>query len=278
MGKGKLFLVSTPIGNMEDITFRAVKTLQDVSLIAAEDTRRVRKLLSRHHISNRITSYYQHCELTKGKKILTELMKGADVALVSDAGTPGISDPGYRLVQSALEEGIEVVPIPGANAAIAALSVSGLPTDSFFYGGFLPAKKGERRRKLQLYQNYTSTMIFHETPHRLAAALKDLHEVLGNRRVAIARELTKIHEEVWRGRLQDLMDNLDQLTLRGEFTLVIEGRAKRPQVSSIEATTIKEDYQKLRQKSGLNQKEAMKQIARERGISKSEVYKAIIKE
>jgi len=277
MGKGKLFLVSTPIGNLEDITFRAIKTLQEVSLIAAEDTRRARKLLSRYQISNRVISYHQHNELPKGKKILTELIKGADIALVSDAGTPGISDPGYRLVQSALEEGIEVVPIPGPNAAIAAISVSGLPTDSFFYGGFLPPKGGGRKRRLHLYQNYTSTLIFHEAPHRLAATLKDIYEVLGNRRVAIARELTKIHEEVWRGCLRDLMDNLQQLTLRGEFTLVIEGREKRPQVSPIEATTIKEDYEKLREKSGLSQKEAMKQIARKRGISKSEVYKTIVK-
>ena len=277
MGKGKLFLVSTPIGNLEDMTFRAIKTLQAVSLIAAEDTRRVRKLLNRYQISNRVTSYHQHNELTKGKKILTELMKGTDVALVSDAGTPGISDPGYRLVQSALEEGIEVVPIPGPNAAIAALSVSGLPTDSFFYGGFLPPKGGDRKRKLHLYQSYTTTLIFHEAPHRLVATLKDIYEVLGNRRLAIARELTKIHEEVWRGWLNDLMDNLQQLTLRGEFTLVIEGREKRPPGSSIEVTTIKKDYKELRDKSGLSQKEAMKQIARERGISKSEVYKAIVK-
>ena len=278
MGKGKLFLVSTPIGNLEDITFRALKTLQEVSLIAAEDTRRVRKILSRYNISNRVTSYHQHSELPKGKKILTELMRGADVALVSDAGTPGISDPGYRLVKSALEEDVEVVPIPGPNAAVTALSISGLPTDSFFYGGFLPPKKGERRRKLRLYQNHTSTLIFHESPHRLISTLEDLYEVLGDRRMAIARELTKIHEEVWRGQLKDLMDNIDKLTLRGEFTLVIEGKAKRPQVAPLEAATIKDDYQRLREESGLSQKEAMKQIARERGISKSEVYKAIVKE
>jgi len=277
MGKGKLFLVSTPIGNLGDITFRALKTLQEVSLIAAEDTRRVRKILSRYNISNRVTSYHQHNELPRGKKILTELMRGADVALVSDAGTPGISDPGYRLVKSALEQGVEVVPIPGPNAAIAALSISGLPTDSFFYGGFLPPKKGERRRKLQLYQNHTSTLIFHESPHRLISTLEDLYEVLGDRRMAIARELTKIHEEVWRGQLKDLMDNIDKLTLRGELTLVIEGRAKRPQASPLETATIKDDYERLREESGLSQKEAMKQIARERGISKSEVYKAIVK-
>jgi 16S rRNA (cytidine1402-2'-O)-methyltransferase len=215
-------LVATPIGNLEDISARALRILSQASLIAAEDTRQTRKLLRRYNISTPLTSYYEHNKLSKLEDILAALEQG-DVALVSDAGTPALNDPGFELVRAALAAGHEVSPIPGPSAPLAALVASGLPTDAFLYMGYLPRKAGERRRSLAEVAAQPYTLIFLETPHRLPAALQDLHSILGDRQVCVARELTKLHEEIFRGTLSEAIAHFTVHPPRGEFTLVIAG-------------------------------------------------------
>lgn len=217
-----LYLVATPIGNLEDISMRALRILDEVQVIAAEDTRHTRKLLSQYGIHTKLVSYHEHSNLNKLESLLSILNMG-DVALVSDAGTPGLNDPGYELIQACLDAGHEVSPIPGASAPIAALVSSGLPADSFLYLGYLPRKSSERQRLLAKIANLPYTLIFLETPHRLLAALKDLHVILGDREVAIARELTKLHEEIFRGKLSDGQAHFKIREPRGEFTLVVAG-------------------------------------------------------
>jgi 16S rRNA (cytidine1402-2'-O)-methyltransferase len=217
---GTLYLVATPIGNLEDITFRAARLLEQVRLIAAEDTRQTRKLLQHLKIQTPVTSYFEHNKLVKQTEILQALELG-DVALVSDAGTPALNDPGYELVRAALAAGHAVSPIPGPNAAIAALVASGLPTDAFLYLGYLPRKSGERRKALAEVAGLPYTLIYLETPHRLLAALEDLRDELGDRAIAIGRELTKLHEEIVRGSLSEAIEHFSEHTPRGEFTLVI---------------------------------------------------------
>jgi 16S rRNA (cytidine1402-2'-O)-methyltransferase len=219
---GTLFLVATPIGNLEDITGRALRVLGQVVLIAAEDTRQTRKLLDHYQVKTPITSYYEHNKLKKLDRILSALAQG-DVALVSDAGTPGLNDPGYVLVRAALEAGYPVSPVPGPSAPVAALVASGLPADAFLYLGYLPRKSGERRRMLSGIAELTYTLVFLETPHRLLAAIQDLIDMLGNRQVAIARELTKLHEEIFRGELSEALAYFTDHSPRGEFTLVLAG-------------------------------------------------------
>ncbi|MFC2064662.1 16S rRNA (cytidine(1402)-2'-O)-methyltransferase [Chloroflexota bacterium] len=220
---GTLFLVATPIGNLEDISARALRILTEVKLIAVEDTRQTRKLLNHYKISTRITSYYEYNKISKLDVILDTLEVG-DVALVSDAGTPALNDPGYELVQAALQVGHNVSPIPGASAPLAALVVSGLPTDSFVYLGYLPRKSAERRRFIQEVENLSYTLIFLESPHRLLTALSDLQEILGDRQMAAARELTKIHEEILRSPISDIRNHYSSHPPRGEFTLVVAGK------------------------------------------------------
>ncbi len=219
---GTLYLIATPIGNLEDISARALRLLKEVQYIAAEDTRQTRKLLSHFDIHTPLTSYHEHSQEGKVNFILEKLATG-DVGLVSDAGTPGLNDPGYDLVRAALDAGHKVSPIPGACAPVAALVVSGLPTDAFIFLGYLPRKSSERRRVLQESAGLPYTLVFLETPHRLLAALEEMHAILGNRQAALARELTKLYEEIFRGTLEEARQHFSQQAPRGEFTLVIAG-------------------------------------------------------
>jgi 16S rRNA (cytidine1402-2'-O)-methyltransferase len=225
--KGILYIVSTPIGNREDITLRALRILKEVDLIAAEDTRHTGLLLRHFGIQTPLTSYFEGNELKKRDLILSRLKQGDRVALVSDAGTPGISDPGFRLVQMAVEHRIPLVPIPGPSAGIAALSVSGLATDAFLFKGFFPHKSSKRRGLLEQLEEVRETLIFYESPHRITATLKDVLEILGDREIALVRELTKIYEEVLRGRVSEIQSQITGKNIRGEITLVISGKTRK---------------------------------------------------
>ncbi len=218
-----LYVIATPIGNLEDISLRALRLLREVKLIAAEDTRTTRHLLNAHNIKTPLTSYHEHSKRAKLDYLLNYLEK-EDLALVSEAGTPGLSDPGYELIVAAIERGISVVPIPGASAVITALVVSGLPTDQFLYLGFLPRRKGQRQRLLSSIVDEPRTIVAFETPHRLRKALSDIEEILGNRRLSVCRELTKVHEEIFRGRVSQAREHF--VEPRGEFSLVIEGKTR----------------------------------------------------
>ncbi len=268
---GILYIVATPIGNLEDITLRALRILREVDRIACEDTRQTRKLLDRHGISKPMVSYHEHNEQARAEELLRELEAGRNIALVSDAGTPLIADPGYRLVAQAREHGVTVSPIPGASALVSALSASGLPTDSFYFGGFLPAKKTQRRKTLEELKDYPATLVFYETPHRIIEALEDIAEVLGPRKVTLGREITKIHEEFLVGEVSRLLEDLAKRTsMRGEFTLMIaKGDAPVADVLPIEAA-----FDKLLE-AGVPRMEAIKTVARERGLSKREVYQKL---
>jgi 16S rRNA (cytidine1402-2'-O)-methyltransferase len=225
--KGTLYIVSTPIGNREDITLRALRILKEVDLIAAEDTRHTGLLLRHFGIQTPLTSYFEGNESRKKEFILSKLMQGERVALVSDAGTPGISDPGFRLIQTAAENRIAVVPVPGPSAVIAALSVSGLPTDAFLFKGFLPHKSKKREDWLKQLEGVRETLIFYESPHRLSETLNDIFEILGDREMVLTRELTKIYEEVLRGKVSEIQTQIGQRKLKGEITLVISGKTRK---------------------------------------------------
>ena len=225
--KGILYIVSTPIGNREDITLRALRILKEVDLIAAEDTRHTGLLLKYFEIQAPLSSYFEGNELRKRDLILSRLKQGDRVALVSDAGTPGISDPGFRLIQLAIENQIPVVPIPGASAVITALSVSGLPTDAFLFKGFLPHKSTKRRGLLEQLENARETLVLYESPHRIVETLKDISDILGDREIVLARELTKIYEEVLRGRVSEIQSRITGRTIKGEITLVISGKTRK---------------------------------------------------
>jgi 16S rRNA (cytidine1402-2'-O)-methyltransferase len=225
--KGTLHIVSTPIGNMEDITLRALRILKEVDLIASEDTRRTGLLLKHYGIHASLTSYFEGNELKKKGFILSKLKEGKEIALVSDAGTPGISDPGFRLIQLAIENEIPIVPIPGPSATIAALSVSGLPTDAFLFKGFLPHKSKKRRDFLKELEAVRETLIFYESPHRITETLNDILEVLGNREMVLTRELTKVYEEILRGKVSDIKNQIGERKLKGEITLVISGKTRK---------------------------------------------------
>lgn len=269
---GTLYLVATPIGNLQDISLRAIETLRLVDLIACEDTRHTRKLLNHFGISNKLVSYHQHNEADRASKLAELLKEGKSIAVVSDAGTPGVSDPSFRIVQRAIEIGSPVFPVPGPAAFVNAVIVSGLPTDSLFFGGFLPSKSGERRRRLEEARQIPATLVFYETPHRLAKSLADCLEVLGDRRAAVARELTKIHEEIVRGMLSDLCARFQNGTVRGEIVLVIDRLADDvPARASISLTGRIDELES----GGLDHRSALKQAAKERGVSKSEAYRII---
>jgi 16S rRNA (cytidine1402-2'-O)-methyltransferase len=268
---GKLYVVATPIGNLEDITFRAVRILGEVDQIACEDTRQTRKLLDRYGISKPLVSYHEHNERARSQELLRDLLAGKSVALVSDAGTPLIADPGYRLVSEARAQGIPVIPLPGPSALVAALSVSGLPTDAFLFGGFLPAKKTQRRKLLEELKSSRATLVFYEAPHRILETLEDIADVLGARPITLARELTKIHEEFLRGTPLELRDTLaGHPTLKGEMTLIIG----KGEAHAAEDTTVRQAVDQLVQ-SGVPRMEAMKTVARRRGLSKREVYQQL---
>jgi 16S rRNA (cytidine1402-2'-O)-methyltransferase len=224
--KGVLYVVSTPLGNLEDMTPRGIRILREAELIAAEDTRTTRKLLNHFGIRTPQTSYFEHNEPKKAETLLRRIMEGQKIALVSEAGTPGISDPGFRLIRLAIRHGIPVIPIPGPSAATAALSVSGLPTDSFLFLGFLPSKPTKRRKAIEGWKDWDRTLILYESPHRLRATLTDLLEILGDREIALARELTKQFEEILRGPVSQVLQELGERRIRGEITVVLAGKRK----------------------------------------------------
>ena len=273
-----LFVVATPIGNLEDITLRALRVLKEADLIACEDTRHTRKLLAHYQISKPTVSYHQHNEKERSAELIKKLEAGLKIALVSDAGTPLVSDPGFRIVRDAIDRGIPVVPIPGPTALIAAVSASGLPAAEFAFFGFLPARRSARRARLRELAEMKSTMVFYEAPHRITQTLADAREVFGNRECVVSRELTKLHEEIVRGSL-DRFD-LAEGAARGEIVLLIgppvEGQAR--QLDGVPAPSINEEIERLKRVDGLDQKSALKRIARERGISKSEAYRLMLAE
>lgn len=234
-------MVSTPIGNLEDITLRALRILKEVDLIAAEDTRRTGLLLKHFGIETPLTSYFEGNELKKGEWLISRLKEGERIALVSDAGTPGISDPGYRLVRLAIENGIPVIPIPGPSAIITALSTSGLPTDAFLFKGFLPHKSKRRREILQEVKEARETLIFYESPHRITQTLNDMVEILGDREMVLARELTKRYEDILRGKVSQIIEQLKGKKLKGEITLIVSGKRRKDLCGLTPEGTGKED-------------------------------------
>lgn len=266
---GILYIVATPIGNLEDITLRAIRTLREADVIAAEDTRHTQVLLKHFAINTPLTSFHEHNERAKTAQLVTRLERGESIALVSDAGTPAISDPGYRLVVAAIGAGIRVIPIAGPSALIAALSAAGLPTDGFDFRGFLPARKQERRSKLQELRDGRYTMVFYETPHRLQESLDDVREILGDRRMVLAREVTKLHEEFLRGRISEVIGEVSRREIRGEMTLVIEG-CSDSNAASEEALVDEIDNLKG---EGMRIKEIAEIIGEKYGYSKREIYR-----
>ena len=269
MNSGTLYILATPIGNLEDMTFRAVRVLREVDLIAAEDTRHTRKLLTHFDISKPLTSYFDHNKTLKGTVILDKLKSGLSVALVSDAGTPCISDPGYQLVRDAVAAGVAVVPIPGACAAVAALSVSGLPTDAFVFEGFLPNRSGKRREKLSLLKDEKRLLVFYEAPTRLVATLADIAEILGDRDVVVAREITKIYEELLRGQVSAILETLRERQLKGEIVLLVAPSAEAPPVREDAVTEL---LQRYLFSEGITVKDAVRRVAEETGVARGKVY------
>ena len=273
---GTLYLVATPIGNLADITHRALQVLKDVELIACEDTRHTRKLLNHYGIDTKTISYHEHNEQQREAQLIDLLKQGSNVAVVSDAGTPSISDPGFRLVRAAIESDVPVVPVPGPSAMLSALVAAGLPTDEFFFAGFLPSKGNARRARLAELQSIPGTLILYEAPHRLAAALKDAFETLGEREAVVARELTKVHEEIRRGLLSELAaDYAEQKDLRGEIVVLIDRRvlgAAKTKAVSVAALVAQFEH------DGLDHRAALKKAARELGLPRAEAYRRLLSE
>ena len=277
---GTLYIVSTPIGNLADITERALRILRQVDVIACEDTRHTRKLLNHFGIDAQTTSYHEHNEAERAAELCELLLGGKDVALVSDAGTPLVSDPGFRVVNEAIEHGIVVVPVPGAAAFVAALSASGLPSDQFLFAGFLPSRAAPRRAKLEELRDLNATLIFYEAPHRIAASLKDARDVLGNRPAVVARELTKVHEEFARGTLDDLRDVFaDSSKTRGEIVLMVAGQTACDEVEQKSSESLETSFagrMSQLQREGLDERTALKRTARELGLKRDEAYRLLV--
>src|SRR5246500_2267102 len=276
--KPSLYLVGTPIGNLEDITLRALRVLKEVDVIACEDTRQTQKLLNHYAIATRTTSYHEHNEVAKAAELVQQMQEGTSVALVTDAGMPGISDPGYRLITLAIQHEVPVVPVPGTSAFLAALVASGLPTDSFRFSGFLPAKRGERRAVLEAIKNSPRTQVFYEAPHRIVETLTDIAEMLGeSRHVVVARELTKLHEEFLRGRAAEVLQTLkSREAVKGEITLLIgkpEEGEPRVGADAFVRSSVRQRVQQIMAEEKIDEKAALKRVAKERGVSKSEVYR-----
>ena len=271
---GKLYIVATPIGNLEDITIRALKILKEVDIIAAEDTRQTLKLLNHFEISKPLISYHRHNEDVKSNILIEKLKNGENIALVSDAGTPGICDPGEEVIKKSIEEGITVIPIPGACAMINALIVSGLPTKEFNFLGFLPLNKKLRKEKLKEIENSEKTIIIYEAPHKMKTTLLDLKNMLKNRKIVLARELTKIHEEFIRKNIDELLQEIDNL--KGEMILIIEGnKIENKEENELNNLSLEEHY-KYYEKQGLDKKEIIKKIAKDRNVNKNEIYMKFI--
>ena len=270
-----LYLVGTPIGNLEDITLRALRVLKEADLIACEDTRQTQKLLNHFGITTRTSSYHEHNEIERAMELVRELEQGKRIAVVSDAGMPGISDPGFRLVGLAIRQGLPVIPIPGASAFLSALVASGFPTDSFAFHGFLPAKRGQRRQVLESLKACTETQVFYEAPHRVIEALADIVEVMGPRRqVVIAREVTKFYEEFLRGPAHEVFENLQARgEVRGEITLLIGKVDEAEQNAATTRVSLRQRLLEVMNQEKLDEKAALKRVAKELGISKSEAYR-----
>ena len=270
MGKGTLYLVATPIGNLEDITLRAIRILKEVDLIAAEDTRQTLKLLNHFEINKPLISYHRHNEEIKSEILIEKLENGENIALVSDAGTPGICDPGEEIIKKAIDNNIEVIPIPGACAMINALIASGISTKEFTFLGFLPLNKKLRKQKLDEIENSQKTIIIYEAPHKMESTLKDLKEILNKRKIVLARELTKIHEEFIRKDVDQILENISNL--KGEMILIIEGNtSKNDNQNELNTLTLEEHYNYYKE-NGLSKKEIIKKIAKDRNLNKNEVY------
>ncbi len=276
---GKLYLCATPIGNLEDMTYRVVRTLQEVDLIAAEDTRNSIKLLNHFEIKTPMTSYHEYNKIEKGQRLVEKMQEGMNIALITDAGTPGISDPGEELVKMCYEAGVEVTSLPGAAACITALTLSGLSTRRFAFEAFLPADKKEKQEVLSELVNETRTIILYEAPHRLLKTLKELAETLGNRRITVCRELTKKHETAFQTTCLEAIAYYEEHEPKGECVLVIEGKSrkelKEEAIAKWEEMTI-EDHMEYYMKQGCDKKEAMKKVAKDRGIGKREVYQMLL--
>jgi 16S rRNA (cytidine1402-2'-O)-methyltransferase len=272
-----LYLVATPIGNLEDITLRALRVMKESDLIACEDTRQTQKLLNHYSIATRTTSYHEHNEMTRAAELVVDLEQGARIALVTDAGMPGISDPGFRLISLAIRHHVPVVPIPGASAFLAALVASGLPTDSFRFSGFLPAKAGQRRQILESIRESPRTQVFYEAPHRVKEALEDIVEVLGRQRhVVIAREVSKIHEEFLRGHAGDVLETLKARgDVKGEITLLIGKMEAAEQKALSSRVSVRQRVEQIIAEEKLDEKSALKKVAKEMGMSKSEAYREL---
>lgn len=272
---GTLFLVATPIGNLEDITLRAIRILKEVDFIAAEDTRHSLKLLNHLGISKPLISYYKQKEASKSSYLVDELLSGKNIALISDAGTPVISDPGETVVSLAIENGIPVVPVPGPCAIISALIASGISATSFSFFGFLPVSKKEKFEKLESIKNYETTLVFYEAPHKLTATLEAMLEILGDRSIVLCRELTKVHEEFIRGKLSDVLTMLSEP--KGEFVLIVEGNLhnKEENIAILNNLSLEEHY-KFYENQGFSKKEIIKKVARDRGVAKNEIYQYFV--
>lgn len=281
-GRGCLYLVATPIGNLEDISLRALRTLKEADLIACEDTRQTLKLLSHFEIRKPLESYHEHNEMTRAPELIVRMEAGARVALVSDAGTPVISDPGHRLVSLCLRHKIPVIPIPGPSAIVAALAACGLPTEEFTFLGFLPARPGERRRRLQQAASEPRSLVLYEAPHRVHATLRDALDILGDRHAAVARELTKVHEEFLRGRIAELIRAFEEKEPHGEITLVIappeQTALPRAAPSGVNARSLAERVAEITAAQNVDRKAALKQAAREFGLARREAYKRLFTE
>lgn len=273
--KGKIYLVATPIGNLEDITLRAIRILNEVDLIAAEDTRHTLGLLNHLEIKKPLVSYYKEIERQKSDYLIKEVLEGKNIAIVSDAGTPGISDPGEEIVKKAIEEDIEIIPIPGACAFVNALIASGFNTREFSFIGFLPVNKKEKKDKLELMKNETRTLIFYEAPHKMKATLEAFRDVFGNRKIVLARELTKIHEEFIRSTIEEVLEKEEY---KGEFVILLEGAEESKQdieLKNLNELSLEEHYEKY-EKEGFEKKEIIKKIAKDRNVSKNEIYQYFI--
>jgi len=277
--EGILYICGTPIGNLEDVTLRVLKVLKKVKLIAAEDTRHTKKLLNHYQINTKITSYYEYNKFKKASYLVEMLKNGQDIALVSDAGMPGISDPGYVLINLALKNNIKIIPIPGVSALITALVVSGLPNDKFVFEGFLPRKIKERKRYFKSIENEERTIIFYETPHRLKRALKDMLDVWGDRKIVIARELTKMYEEIIRGRLSQVLTEISTKEIKGEITLIVQGGIKRKENNTIDFLKdefIMQEYLKKLKNQGYSNRDIIKIAQEKLNIPKNLIYKKLL--
>ena len=278
---GKIYLVATPIGNLSDISMRAIETLKNVDIIACEDTRNTIRLLNHFEIKGHLTSYHEYNKIDKAYELCEKVKEGNNIAFVSDAGMPAISDPGYELVDIAYKEGLEVTVVPGASAVVSALAISGISSRRFAFEGFLPADKNEKKEILTELSQESRTIILYEAPHRLLKTLKELFEYMGDRNIAIVREITKLYEEVLRGKLADIIADYEseKIAIRGEYVLVIEGKSllekREERQKSFEEISIREHYEKYIAE-GMDKKEAMKAVAKDRGIQKRDVYKELL--